>query len=33
MNRVYKRLKVCMYYWSKYSYNAWIKAGRPRRED
>ena len=31
MTRVYKRLKVCMYYWIKSSYNAWIKAGKPDR--
>jgi len=32
MNRVYKRLKVCMHYWVKSSYDAWVKTGKPDRE-
>jgi len=32
MKRVYKRLKVCMHYWVKNSYNAWIKSGKLDRD-
>jgi len=32
MKRVYKRLKVCMHYWVKSSYDAWLKTGKPDRE-
>ena len=32
MSRVYKRLKVCMHYWGKSSYDAWLKSGKLDRE-
>ena len=32
MIRVYKRLKVCMHYWVKSSYDAWLKTGKLDRE-